>query len=121
MRLAAAAQRQGRAWPMILEVGAVLWSGKVDRWDEGTHIAEALGRAGLDAAEMERQAVADIDALEALIAENEKAHSQTGHWGVPTMAFRGEPFFGQDRIDLLIWRLEQNGLQRREPSHREKA
>jgi hypothetical protein len=26
------------------------------------------------------------------------------------MAFRGEPFFGQDRLDVLLWRLQQNGL-----------
>jgi len=27
--------------------------------------------------------------------------------------FNGEPFFGQDRIDMAIWRMEQNGLKRR--------
>jgi len=32
---------------------------------------------------------------------------------VPTMVFEGEPFFGQDRLDLLVWRLEQHGLARR--------
>ena len=32
------------------------------------------------------------------------------HWGVPTMVFNDEPFFGQDKIELLIWRLKQNGL-----------
>ena len=26
------------------------------------------------------------------------------------MAFEGEPFFGQDRIDVLKWRLEQAGM-----------
>jgi hypothetical protein len=29
------------------------------------------------------------------------------------MVFNNEPFFGQDRIELLRWRLEKNGLQRR--------
>jgi hypothetical protein len=29
---------------------------------------------------------------------------------VPTCAFRGEPFFGQDRLDVLLWRLKKNGL-----------
>jgi 2-hydroxychromene-2-carboxylate isomerase len=32
---------------------------------------------------------------------------------VPTFVFEGEPFFGQDRIDLLIWRMEGKGLTRR--------
>ena len=25
----------------------------------------------------------------------------------------GEPFFGEDRFDLLVWRLKENGLTRR--------
>jgi 2-hydroxychromene-2-carboxylate isomerase len=29
---------------------------------------------------------------------------------VPMMVFGGEPFFGQDRIDQLVWRLKQAGL-----------
>jgi hypothetical protein len=29
------------------------------------------------------------------------------------MVFNGEPFFGQDRFDLLRWRLQNNGLTRR--------
>jgi 2-hydroxychromene-2-carboxylate isomerase len=32
---------------------------------------------------------------------------------VPTFAFENEPFFGQDRIDLLIWRIEGKSLKRR--------
>ena len=48
--------------------------------------------------------------MEANIAANQVAHEAAGHWGVPTMAFRGEPFFGQDRLDVLLWRLKQNGL-----------
>jgi 2-hydroxychromene-2-carboxylate isomerase len=37
-----------------------------------------------------------------------------GHWGVPTMVFEGEPFFGQDRFDMLVWRMQQRGLERRQ-------
>jgi hypothetical protein len=29
------------------------------------------------------------------------------------MAFRGEPFFGEDRFDLFFYRLKQNGLTKR--------
>jgi hypothetical protein len=36
----------------------------------------------------------------------------SGHWGVPTFVFENEPFFGQDRIELLIWRMESKGLRR---------
>ena len=49
---------------------------------------------------------AEIDASQqALIA--------SGHWGVPTFVFEGEPFFGEDRIDTLRWRLGRCGLARR--------
>jgi hypothetical protein len=36
--------------------------------------------------------------------------------------FKGEPFFGQDRMDMLIWRLQQHGLTERadyEPDYRD--
>ena len=42
-----------------------------------------------------------------------QALEAAGHWGVPTFVFQGEPFFGQDRIDVLLWRLGQHGLARR--------
>jgi len=28
-----------------------------------------------------------------------------GHWGVPLMVYKGEPFYGQDRFDQLLWRM----------------
>lgn len=109
-RLGAAAQEAGRGLAFIDEVSRVLWSGKVDKWDRGDHLAEAAARAGFDLAALDAAITADPDRYEAIIAENERAHAQSGHWGVPTFAFDGEPFFGQDRIDLLVWRLKQKGL-----------
>ena len=51
--------------------------------------------------------------LESVIEKNQADHNAVGHWGVPTCAFEGEPFFGQDRLDVLLWRLKQHGLSRR--------
>lgn len=113
MHLGAAAQRRGQALPFIREVGRLLWDGRVDGWDQGTHLDAAIARAGLDPVELAREAERDPQALEALIADNAHAHARAGHWGVPTFVFDGEPFFGQDRIDLLLWRLRQHGLQPR--------
>ena len=42
-----------------------------------------------------------------------RALEAAGHWGVPTSVFAGEPFFGQDRLELLLWRLRQHGLRHR--------
>ena len=39
-----------------------------------------------------------------------RALEAAGHWGVPTLVFDGEPFFGQDRIEMAVWRMEQKGL-----------
>jgi 2-hydroxychromene-2-carboxylate isomerase len=33
-----------------------------------------------------------------------------GHYGVPLMVYEGEPFFGQDRYDQLLWRMQQQGM-----------
>ena len=70
-------------------------------------------RAGPDPAELEREAESDAEALDAEIAVNQEALEAAGHWGVPTLVFEGEPFFGQDRIDLAVWRMQQKGLMQR--------
>ena len=74
---------------------------------------EATAKAGLDLAKLDSKIEADVDHFEAIITANEAAQKEAGHWGVPLMVFQGEPFFGQDRLSHLIWRLEQNGLQKR--------
>jgi 2-hydroxychromene-2-carboxylate isomerase len=62
---------------------------------------------------MDAAIVRDADRLDAVIAQNQADLEAAGHWGVPTMVFEGEPFFGQDRIDLLVWRMQQRGLRER--------
>ena len=58
-------------------------------------------------------AIADPAANDADIDANQHALAAAGHWGVPTFVFEGEPFFGEDRIDTLRWRLGKVGLARR--------
>ena len=74
---------------------------------------DRLTRAGLDAAEIDREVAAEEDTLDAEIAANQDALEASGHWGVPTLVFEGEPFFGQDRIEMARWRMEQQGLAKR--------
>jgi 2-hydroxychromene-2-carboxylate isomerase len=57
-------------------------------------------------------AIADPASHRAAVEENQDALAKSGHWGVPTFVFEGEPFFGEDRIDTLRWRLGRKGLQR---------
>lgn len=113
-RMGQAAERAGRGLAFAHEVATIIWSGTVDEWHEGDHLAVAAARAGLDFAALEAEAMADAEALDAEITANHAALEAAGHWGVPTLVFEGEPFFGQDRIAMAQWRMEQKGLARRE-------
>ena len=111
-RLGVAAVERGRGLAFIDEVSRIIFGG-VEGWDQGDHLKEATARAGLDLAELDAAIEADPDRFEAIIAGNEQGQKDAGHWGVPLMAFEGEPFFGQDRIDHLLWRMKQKSLAKR--------
>jgi len=113
VRLGAAATLAGRGLPFISEVSQIIFNGKIDGWDQGTHLADATSRAGLDLATLDRDITADPARYDTIVEDNQRALEAAGHWGVPTIVFEGEPFFGQDRLDVLIWRLQQHGLARR--------
>ena len=112
-RLGVAARERGRGLAFVAEVSRIIWGGDVEGWHEGSHLADAAARAGLVLGELDATIAADPGRHDAVIAENQRVLEAAGHWGVPTMVFRGEPFFGQDRIDLLVWRLRQHGLRKR--------
>jgi 2-hydroxychromene-2-carboxylate isomerase len=109
-RLGVDAVERGRGLAFIDEVSQIIWNGQIEGWHEGTHLAEAAARAGLDLAVMDAAIAADPAHYDAIIEQNQRDLEAAGHWGVPTMVFEGEPFFGQDRIDLLVWRMKQHGL-----------
>lgn len=111
-RMAQVAARQGKSLAFCDEVSQLIWGGTA-QWHEGDHLAGAATRAGLDLAALEAIALAEAETLDAEIAANQESLEMAGHWGVPTLVFQGEPFFGQDRIDLAIWRMEQAGLTER--------
>lgn len=111
--LGQAAVERGRGLPFIAEVSRMIWGGQTDGWDQGDHLAQATARAGLNLAELEETIAHDADRLEAAIQASHERLEAVGHWGVPTMVFQDEPFFGQDRIETLLWRLRQHGLAER--------
>ena len=103
------AARRGKGLEFAGNVSAHIFGGTKD-WDKGDILKDSAAASALDLAEMDA-AIADGDHM-AEIARNQDALDASGHWGVPTMVFRVEPFFGQDRIDTLRWRLGQAGLAR---------
>lgn len=112
-RMAVAAERAGRGFAFARRASYKIWSGEVDAWHEGDHLANAATEAGLDAGAIEATVRDDSEALAAEVAQNEADQRSAGHWGVPLFVFQNEPFFGQDRLDHLIWRMKQNGLTER--------
>jgi 2-hydroxychromene-2-carboxylate isomerase len=111
--LGVAAAERGRGVYFLREVSATIWSGEVAGWQEGEHLARAAARAGLDLAELDAAVQADEPRYHAAVEAHQIDQRAAGHWGVPLMVFDGEPFFGQDRFDQLMWRMRQKGLARR--------
>ncbi|WP_296677218.1 2-hydroxychromene-2-carboxylate isomerase [Novosphingobium sp.] len=112
-RLGQLASERGFGLPLLREVSHLIWSGEVDGWNEGDHLAGAISRAGGDMAEMDAVLASEAGRLDAAIKQNEADQRLGGHYGVPLMVLEGEPFFGQDRYDQLVWRMQQKGMKRR--------
>ena len=104
------AERRGQGLAFAREVSSLIFGG-TRGWNEGSHLADAARRAALDLASMDA-AIAGPASHRAAVEENQDALAKSGHWGVPTFVLEGEPFFGEDRIDTLRWRLGGKGLQR---------
>jgi 2-hydroxychromene-2-carboxylate isomerase len=82
-------------------------------WGEGRdvttpeQIAEATAALGVGAGEV-AAALADAAARQAAIDATAQAIEQ-GMFGAPAFIVDGELFWGQDRIDMIEWRLRQSG------------
>lgn len=111
-RMGQAAGRRGAGLVFAGEASRMIWGGQ-ENWHENGHLDRALLAAGLNAEEIRAEVDSEGAALDAEIAANQTALEYAGHWGVPTLVFDGEPFFGQDRIEMVQWRMEQKGLQAR--------
>lgn len=104
------AQIQGRGLAFAREVSRLIWSG-TPSWDQGDHLAAATQRAGLDLKVMD-VSISSGDRHKNIVEKNQQEQLAAGHQGVPLFVYNKEPFFGQDRMDSLCWRLEKDGLKR---------
>lgn len=102
-RLTVAANDQGLGWEFLDQVSRLIWDGSRQGWNKGTALADAIERAGINFRNLEAQAERRAEEYDREIVRNHKMLLASGHWGVPTFVYRGEPFFGQDRFDQLIW------------------
>ncbi len=111
-RLGQVAARHGESLSFCHAVSFYIWGGTPD-WHKGDYLDIAAKSAQLNLSEMEKEALDDAQALDKEIEDNQKALEASGHWGVPTLAVENEPFFGQDRIEMALWRMKQLGLEER--------
>lgn len=111
--LGLAATAAGRGIEFAREVSTVVWGGEVDGWDQGDHLTLAAQRAGLELPVLEQWVRDNASGWPQQLLANDAALEQH-HWGVPTMVYDGEPFFGQDKVELLLWRMKQKGLAKRQ-------
>ena len=100
-RLALAACELGAGHIYLKALMRLLWDGRVKGWNEGDHLETIAGQAGLDFTDLNRCADDNAERFDKEVDDNGKSLVEAGHWGVPCMVFEGEPFFGQDRIDIL--------------------
>ena len=105
------AEKRGKGIEFATEVFRHIFGG-TKNWHIGPHLENAAESCGLNFSEME-EAIKNTLPYDREIAENIEARKRDGHWGVPTFVFNGEPFFGQDRIETLRWRLDKLGLRRK--------
>jgi len=110
MGLAIAATKAGYGLEFAQAVGRSIWGGKAD-WHKDETLAATLAAKGLALEPLARWVASSAVTIRDVIAANEAAQLKH-HWGVPLMVLDGEPFFGQDRLDSLVWRLDQRGLKR---------
>ncbi len=104
-RLGVVAAEAGKGMEFLDHVMRLLWDGGTDGWDRGDHLTRAVAASGLDLSTLDAAVAAAVPRLDGIIEANGDALNAAGHWGVPCMVFDGEAFFGQDRIEVLKWRM----------------
>jgi 2-hydroxychromene-2-carboxylate isomerase len=99
----------GRVGPFVLRVMRAIWSegARVIDDDVLRPLCEEAG-LGWDAC---RAAMANASYRERVEASTARLEA-IGHWGVPTFLFRGELYWGQDRIEDLEHDMRAAGLLR---------
>ncbi len=92
---------------LAISLLAAAWERGLDLTDDAI-LERVAAEAGLDgAALLERAGEADVKRR---LVDATEAAAAAGIFGVPTFRIEGEIFWGEDRIDALLWRLEGNSI-----------
>ncbi|UCH75987.1 MAG: DsbA family protein [Rhodospirillales bacterium] len=99
------AHRRARGYELYAALMRLIWSGATPGWDEDAPLGACLEACGLPDGLLRAEPALSA-AAEEYFAANREAMYACGHWGVPLFCWQGEPFYGQDRLDQLRWRVE---------------
>ncbi len=113
-QLGVAASLAGKGLEFADEMSSMIWGG-VEHWDNEENLSGAASRASLELEQLRKSIAGNESKFDAIIANHQQDLEKAGHWGVPTLAFKNEAFFGQDRIEMALWRMGQHGLEKRTP------
>ena len=102
-RLFVGANREGKGLEYLDNVVRHFWDGSQPGWDTSGFLDDAIAEIGLSSAKLLDQY--QWPNIEQELSDNHDAMLDAGHWGVPLMVYDGEPFYGQDRFDQLLWRM----------------
>ena len=102
------AEKHGQLIPYSDRIFERFWRQELEV-EKSDAIEAVVSEVGLDAAEFRRYLTTDARAdLDRCFVEAEGDHV----FGVPTFVVDGEPFWGEDRIDWVIKKLDALGLRR---------
>jgi carboxymethylenebutenolidase len=82
------------------------WADELDISDADT-VSKIADGAGLDGAAL--LAAAEAPAVADEMSANTDEALAAGAWSVPSFVVDGEVFFGQDRLEMIAWRLDGGG------------
>lgn len=98
---------------LLVAFTCATWERGENLMDDGT-LVRLAGKAGFDGAAL--LAAAQTATVKAALADATAQAAADGVFGVPTFRIDGddELFWGADRLDALLWRLQGNGIDERQ-------
>ncbi len=102
----AARQTGADPYPLTRALMRGCWVDELDISD-GETVSKIADGVGLDGGAL--LAAAETPAVADEMAANTDALLAAGGWSVPSFVVDGELFFGQDRLEMIAWRLDGGG------------
>ena len=107
--IVAAVETEGHETALIASESLLsgLWADN-HNMDDPDVIISTLNQAGLDGKALVEYAETHAETLSNRITSDTELALADGIFGAPSYVYKGEVFWGQDRLDLLAWRLGQD-------------